>query len=1048
MAVFVRLLGGFTVEVDRIAVPASAWTSRRARQLVAFLALEPGRRATVEQVMEAFWPDLDPESARANLHKAASLARRALGSKDSVVLREGSVALWPSVDVGSDVAAFEAAVAAAVRAGDPAASAEVAARYAGDLLPDERYEEWTLGPRERARRLYLDVLRAGRRWEVLVELEPTDEAAQRALMREHLADGRLHAALRQFQRLRVVLGRELGVQPSAETLALYREIVGTALSGLVRPGLVGREVELVRARAALRRAREGRPAAILVNGPAGIGKTHFCEEVVDQASAEGWLVLRAAAREPTATVPYAALTEAVVGALVQFPELAAGLGDEDRLLLARLEGAEPGPGPTLLHRQSVLHLVLRVVAASGAPNGVLFLDDLQHADDATLELAHILTTAPFPRGLLLIATYRPNPPPAVARLRDSLVATGSAVVVELDGLRRPEIDAIVTHVRGGTASSEELDVVWELSAGNAFLALEVASSADALTAGGTDVVRAAVAARMQRLPSGVQRALLRVALVADEFSADELAALAGIDADGALDMLEASTAAGILARPGYRYRFRHDLVRDELRRGVFDEQVEAAHAAAAEQLAVLGAPTARVAHHLLAARQPSAALSWLRRAIDDAFAVGAQADAVKLADQGLELAPRDPALLSKRAAALDAIGDRGAPAAYAAAMAVAQPSLRASLAVRRANSLVLSGDIPGAMETLAAIDEVPSANRGQYLATRGLARWCAGDMRGAEEDGQGAKELAEASGDLREFVAATMLVAMVAHQRGAWPQRAALDLLDSSLRPDLAAVVGDAHLCLAESYLYGGTPYPDVIAFATDLRERAVVGRCPRAEAFATTLLGEAHLLMGDPVTATEHLDAAVGLHRVVGLQCSEALTLQRLAEARLAVGDGHGARSSIDDAFVVARGSPLATQHLLDRIHGTAIRAAPDMEAALAAVEEAAQAVRGPLETCPPCSVNLTIPATMACAAAGDVDGANRHLARAEGVVSVFFPKGGWRAALDEARAAVARTSGDAGAASRLLQQAAEGFDRWGQQLDAERCRRTASVLPVTGKV
>ena len=1013
---------------------------------MAFLAMASGRRALVEQVMDAFWPDLGPEAARANLHKAASLARQALGSKDAVVLREGSVALWPAAGVRSDLEAFEAAAQAALRAGQPSACAEAAAAYTGDLLPEDDYEEWTLVPRERARQLYLDLLRAGRRWDRLAELDPTDETAHRGLMLEHMAAGRLHAALRQFQRLRGILGRELGMQPAAETVALYREIVGTAASGWVRPGLVGREVELVRARAALRRATEGRPAAILVTGTAGIGKTRVCEELVDQAGDEGWLVLRAGAREPTATVPYAALTEAMAGALVQFPELAAALGDDDRRLLARLQGAGPAPVPALVHRQSVLHLLLRVMAASQAPNGALFLDDLQHADDATVELVHILANAPFPRGLLLIATYRDGPPPTVARLRDSLVASGAAVEITLGELGRAEIDDIVADVRGGTTSSADLDLVWEMSGGNAFLALEVASSVDALAAGATDAVQAAVAARMRRLPAGVEEALQRVALVADEFSADELAVLSGIDADHALEVLEASTAAGVLTGLGARYRFRHDLVRDALRWGVPDDEVAAAHAAAAEQLAALGSPAARVAHHLLAARRRSDALPWLRRAIEDAFAVGAQADAVTLAGQALEVAPGDPELLARRADALDAVGDAGAPAAYAVAMAVADPLLRSSLAVRRAKSLVLSGDIPGAMDTLAGIEEVQPVDRGHYLGTRGLARWCLGDLDGAEEDGRAAKELAEGSGDLRDFVGATLLLAMVAHQRGSWPQRASLDLLDASLRPDLATVVVDAHLCVAESYLYGGAPYPEVIAFASDLRDRAVRVRSARAEAFATTLLGEAHLLMGDTATATVHLDAALEGHRTVGLLCGEALTLQRLAEARLVEGDGDGARTTLDEAFVVARGSPVATRHLLDRIHGTAIRAAPDTSAALAAVDEAAQAVRGPLETCPPCSVNLTIPATIACAAAGDLDRANRHLAMAEAVVGVFYPNGGWRAALDEARAAIARASGDELAAARLLQQAAEGFGRWGQRLDADRCRRASGGLLPTG--
>ena len=1035
------------VEVDDRLVPASSWPSRRSRQLVAYLALADGRRATAEQVMDALWPDLDPEAARANLHKAASLARRALGSKDAVVIRDGSVALWPSADVRSDVAAFEAEAQAALCSGDPEASGEAATSYGGELLPEERYEEWTLGPRQRARRLYVDVLRASGQWEVVVEVEPTDEAAHRRLMREHMVAGRLHAALRQFQRLRAILGRELGMQPSAETLFLYREVVGIGAPGWFRPGLVGREVEMVRARAALRRAGEGRPAAILVSGAAGIGKTRLCEELVDQAAAEGWLVLRAQAREPTATVPYAPLTEAVAGALVQLPKIGAALGDDDRRLLARLEGMSSGPAPALVHRQSVLHLLLRVVGGSGAPKGVLFLDDLHHADDATVELAHILATAPFPRGLLLVATFRGGPPPAVVRLRDSLAATGTAVQIELDGLLRPEIDDIVAHVGGG-ARQENLDLVWELSGGNPFLALELASSADALATGCTDVVHTAVAARMRRLPPGAEEVLRRVALVADEFSADEFAALSGIDAECALDVLEASTGGGVVARLGSRYRFRHDLLRDELCRGVPDAQVTAAHGQAAERLAELGAPAARVASHLLAARRPSDALPWLRRAIDDAFAVGAQADASTLAAQALEVAPGDPELLARRAAALDAVGDPGAPAAYAVAMAVAHPSLRASLAVRRANALILTGDVWGAMETLASIDEVPAADRSQHLATRGLARWCAGELDGAEGDGLAAKDLAEASGDLRDFVAATLLLAMVAHQRGAWPQRASLDLFDSSLRSDLANLVMDAHLCVAESYLYGGAPYPEVIAFAADLRERAVTAGVARAEAFATTLLGEAHLLMGDTVTAREHLGAAVALHRTVGILCGEALSLQRLAEAQLAEGDGHVARGSLNEAFVVARGSPVAAHHLLDRIHGTAIRAAPDSSAAVAAVEEAAQSVRGPLETCPPCSVNLTIPATIACAEAGDRERAMRHLAMAEAVVGAFFPRGGWSAALDEARAAVALSSGDVAGAARLLKKATDGFDHWGQRLDAERCRRRSAALPATGKV
>src|SRR5262249_39246161 len=146
-----------------------------------------------------------------------------------------------------------------------------------------------------------------------------------------------------------------------------------------------------------------------------------------------------------------------------------------------------------------------------------------------------------------------------------------------------------------------------------------------------------------------------------------------------------------------------------------------------------------------------------------------------------------------------------------------------------------------------------------------------------------AQRWAEDTGSMRDFVDATMVLAMVAHERGSWPQRVSLDLLDTHVRPDLAHVVMDAHLCIAESYLYGGVPYPDIVAWAEDLRSRAAEAGVPGAEAFATTLMGEAHLLMGDTAKAVSILRSAGEQHRRVGMLCGESLSLQRLAEAHLA---------------------------------------------------------------------------------------------------------------------------------------------------------------------
>ena len=78
--------------------------------------------------------------------------------------------------------------------------------------------------------------------------------------------------------------------------------------------------------------------------------------------------------------------------------------------------------------------------------------------------------------------------------------------------------------------------------------------------------------------------------------------------------------------------------------------------------------------------------------------------------------------------------------------------------------------------------------------------------------------------------------------------------------------------------------------------------------------------------------------------------------------------RPHLDDALALARESDIGF-HLLDRIYGTLITAAPDPVSALAALDEAEVGVRGPLETCPGCRITLTVPAAIAAARVGDLD-------------------------------------------------------------------------------
>ena len=219
----VRLLGAFVVEVDGRPVSSEAWRHRRGADLVKLLALAPQHRLHREQLMERLWPELAAEAAAANLRKAVHYARRGLGAREAIDAQGDMLALWPDADLRVDAESVEAEATRALASG--AGLEAVAELFTGDLLPEDRYAEWTEPHRERLRERRLQLLRATGRWDRVLELDRTDEEAYRALMRADLETGNRRAAIRQFQRLREILRVDLGVGPDPSTVALFEQAV-------------------------------------------------------------------------------------------------------------------------------------------------------------------------------------------------------------------------------------------------------------------------------------------------------------------------------------------------------------------------------------------------------------------------------------------------------------------------------------------------------------------------------------------------------------------------------------------------------------------------------------------------------------------------------------------------------------------------------------------------------------------------------------------------------------------------------------------------------
>src|SRR5919201_1515759 len=156
----ISLLGGFSAAADDRAVSEGTWRLRKAKSLVKLLALAAEHRLHRDQAVELLWPDRDPGAAANNLHQALYVARRAietagLDGAAAIELRDDALVLSGAT---VDVEEFEAAAAAARGSGDRALCQAAIDLYGGELLPEDRYEDWSTARRESLREMHLGLL--------------------------------------------------------------------------------------------------------------------------------------------------------------------------------------------------------------------------------------------------------------------------------------------------------------------------------------------------------------------------------------------------------------------------------------------------------------------------------------------------------------------------------------------------------------------------------------------------------------------------------------------------------------------------------------------------------------------------------------------------------------------------------------------------------------------------------------------------------------------------------------------------------------------------
>jgi predicted ATPase/DNA-binding SARP family transcriptional activator len=313
------LLGPLQIASDDETVTDLA--TDKARALLAFLAIETKRPHRRDALAGLLWPDQPQRKARHSLRQTLSQLRQALGDREEAAsflcITQKTIQFDVASDHWLDVAAFTALVSACrahrhrrLDACRPCMRRleEAVELYQGDFLQgffigdSAAFEEWALLQREWLRRLAVEALshladyherrgdseRAHRYAWRQVGLDPWREEAHRRLMRLLAQRGQRGAALAQYETCRRALAKELGVEPTPETTALYERIRAGKPPSPFMPlhnlplsptPFIGREEELEELAELL--ADPDRRLLSLV-GPGGIGKTRLALQAAQE----------------------------------------------------------------------------------------------------------------------------------------------------------------------------------------------------------------------------------------------------------------------------------------------------------------------------------------------------------------------------------------------------------------------------------------------------------------------------------------------------------------------------------------------------------------------------------------------------------------------------------------------------------------------------------------------------------------------------------------------------------------------------------------------
>ena len=809
----VRLLGGFSVRFgDRTlqSLPPQAVS------LLSYLIVHRDRPQTRDLLAGRFWSELPEDRARKRLSNSLWQIKHACTESDMpelLITSPGSVQVTGEHPIAVDSEDFENRLgdferelrSRQVRGVLADRLATLVSEYPGDFLSGH-YHDWIEPERDRIRDRYqgalvelIQLYKSRSQYDValrfaatLVKQEPLREDLHREVMRLHALLGQTLAAERQFETCTSVLVAELGVEPSAETVALIERIRTDAPSPAVieinpsmeSGALIGRNQELA---VLLGRADEllaGSGGVVLVEGDPGIGKTRLIEEFLEAADWRGVRILRAGHSELSGMNPYETLRDALATTVtglrgehlaevvepVWLQQAAEVLPELARLV----DGIEPSrPLRPEEEPTRMSEALARVILAQGGLGPTLIvLEDIHWCDDDSMQVLSQLGSRLARSGVLLCLTYRrfeaeqsDSVWSGISRLE--ALPSGSRLIV--GPLSNAEVRELINAQLGpGGLPGSTISQLVGQTEGNPLYVLESVRNPDALLAdhgergdgslGVLDLppsVARSLESRISALAPEALRVLEGLAALAEPSTAQLVASVAEVDRRVALETLTRMEEIGFVNADDVGIcRFSHD----QTRRAVYELIATERRASLHERIYLAldddeDVQAARLAYHARLAKRMEDARSWHLVAARDALLVNGYrtaADHFERADQaaqdmGVDLADRAVDLLACEAA-LDVLGRRSEQTILLKSLREVDLPLPVELELaEREVWLLLNTDEfeEGARLARRYVEQAKDAGEDYagLLTAIGVSRYRAGDFGGAVESSRQALEL-------------------------------------------------------------------------------------------------------------------------------------------------------------------------------------------------------------------------------------------------------------------------------------------------------------------